>query len=361
MIYVSQPTLPNIDDYIEILEGIWDRKWITNNGQVLKDLEKKLCRYLNVDYLTLTTNATLALSISLIGTATEGEVITTPLTFAATTNILLFHGLKPVFADIDLDTYNLDPRDVEKKITKKTTAIMPVHVYGNPCDVKAFEKLAKKYNLKIIYDAAHVFGCRYNGKSLASYGDGSVLSFHAVKLFNTIEGGALVTNSKRLKNKFDLIRNFGIKSETEVVLPGINAKMSEFQAAMGLCNLKNIDENIKKNKKLYKKYKRDLKGKNIGFQKLMTDDYNYIYMPILLETKKLRDRIYNHLYENGYSARKYFYPLTTDFDYFKGQNLTKKYNLVNAKYVSDRVLCLPLYPNLEESHVDKVISLIKEI
>lgn len=361
MIYVSKPTLPDIEDYIKIVKEIWERDWLTNNGQVLRELELSLGNFLEVKNISLVTNATIALSVALAGMAIEGEVITTPFTFAATTNVLLWHGLKPVFADIDPETYNIDPEDVERKITKNTKAIMPVHVYGNPCDVVALRKIAKKHNLKIIYDAAHAFGVKYKGKSLSSYGDASVLSFHAVKLFHTIEGGAIVTNSKKYHNIFKLVRNFGIKSEEEVVLPGINAKMSEFQAAMGMCNLKNIRNNILKSKKLYEIYKEGLKNYGIKFQKIVTPDYNYIYMPVCFDTKKKRDLVYKTLENNGYASRKYFYPLTSDFGYFKGQDLNKKYNLKNAKYISDRILCLPMYPDLEKKHVDKIIGIIRSI
>lgn len=361
MIYVSKPSLPDINEYIEYLRGIWDRAWLTNNGQLLKELEECLREYLGIKYISLVTNGTLALEISLLGTESKGEVITTPFTFAATTNVLSYHSITPVFADIDLETFNLDPEDVERKITKDTTAILPVHVYGNPCDVEAFDRLGKKYNIKIIYDAAHAFGCKYQGKSLVSYGDASILSFHAVKLFNTIEGGAIVTSKKGLKNKFDLLRNFGIKSETEIVLPGINAKMNEFQAAMGLCNLKSIDKNIEKSKNIYERYKAGLKGEVIRFQRLVAEDYNYIYMPILLESQKMRDIVYESLLKNGYAARKYFYPLTTDFNYLKKLKLNEKYGLKTARYVADRILCLPIYPSLEEKHVDRIVEIIKSI
>jgi dTDP-4-amino-4,6-dideoxygalactose transaminase len=362
MINVTKSDLPPLEKYMEYLKKIWANGWLTNDGEFVQQLTKKLEDYLKTKNLVLMSNGTLTLQIALKALGVKGEVITTPFTFAATTNVLLWEGLTPVFADIDKETYNLDPVDVENKITDKTCAILAVHVYGNPCYVKQLEAIAHRHNLKLIYDAAHAFGVEYEREPIVNFGDISTLSFHATKVFNTIEGGAVATSDDELVEKLKLMRNHGIKSEFEVVLPGINAKMNEFQAAMGLSNLDFVDKAIALRKTLYEHYVEGLSGLQIQFQKIIASKYNFSYMPILFETAKERDSVYSLLIEKNIKSRKYFYPLTVNFDYFTaaGVNLVKKYGLVNASEIADRILCLPLYPSLEVSKVDYVASLIEK-
>jgi len=363
MITVTKPDLPPLGKYIEYLKKIWASRWLTNNGEFVQLLENKLEEYLKVKKLVLVANGTLALQLSLRALELKGEVITTPFTFSATTNVILWEGLKPVFADIDPETFNIDPEDVEKKITNKTSAILAVHVYGNPCYVEKLQKIADKYNLKLIYDAAHAFGVEYKNQSVLNYGDISTLSFHATKIFHTIEGGALVVKDRELLEKLQLLRNHGIKSEEEVVLPGTNAKMNEFQAVMGLCNLETIDEKIRMREKLYNRYKEGLNDiECVKFQKIIASRYNYIYIPVCFESKDKRDEIYSELVKRGIKPRKYFYPLTVNFNYFreKGLNLVKKYNLKIASDIANRILCLPLYSDLDVEVVNKIVKIIKE-
>jgi dTDP-4-amino-4,6-dideoxygalactose transaminase len=361
MITVTKSDLPPLERYIEYLKKIWANVWLTNDGELVQLLCNKLEDYLKVKNLVLMSNGTVTLQTAFKALAVKGEVITTPFTFAATTNVLLWEGLTPVFADIDMETYNIDPKDVERKITDKTSAILAVHVYGNPCNVRRLQEIADKHGLKLIYDAAHAFGVEFEGEPIECFGDASTLSFHATKVFNTIEGGAVVCKDDAVAEKLRLMRNHGIRSETEVILPGINAKMNEFQAAMGLCNLDLVDEAIASRKRLYERYVECLSGLPLRFQKVVASKYNYSYMPVLFETEKERDSVYCLLSERGIKPRKYFYPLTVNFDYFKasGVNLVEKYGIVNANLVANRILCLPLYPKLEESTVENIASLIK--
>ena len=361
MINITKTDLPKIDEYIKYLKKIWETKWLTNNGQFLQLLETKLTKYLKVKNLLLVSNGTSALQLSLKALNLKGEIITTPFTFCATTNIILWENLTPIFADIDPKTFNIDPTDIEKKITKKTSAILAVHIYGNPCYVNKLKKIADKYHLKLIYDASHAFGVKYNNQSILNYGDISTLSLHATKIFHTIEGGAIIVKNKKLFTKLKLLRTFGIKNE-KFILPGINAKMNEFQAAMGLCNLKTINRKIQIREKIYKHYKTKLeKIKNIKFQKIIIPKYNYSYMPICFKNKRERDKIYLELIKNKINPRKYFFPLTANFDYFKIKktNLIKKYKLENASNVANRVLCLPLYPELKIKTANRIIRIIK--
>jgi dTDP-4-amino-4,6-dideoxygalactose transaminase len=362
MITVTKADLPPIEKYFEYLRKIWANHWLTNDGEFVQLLGTRLEEYLGVKNLVLVSNGTVALQLALKALELKGEVITTPFTFAATTNVLLWEGLIPVFADIDPETYNIDPRKVEEKITDKTSAILAVHVYGNPCYMKELQSIAERHNLKVIYDAAHAFGVECEGKSIACFGDASTLSFHATKVFNTIEGGAVVANDNRIVETLKLMRNHGIKSETEVVLPGTNAKMNEFQAAMGLCNLDFVDESISSRKVLHERYVERLSGLPVAFQKIVASKYNFSYMPVLFESSAERDSVYSFLSERGIKPRKYFFPLTVNFDYFKKAevDLVEKYGLENAERIADRILCLPLYPSLEVSKVDFIASLIEE-
>jgi len=361
MIYTARSDLPKIERYIEYLKEIWSSRLLTNNGEFVQLLERKLEEYLGVKNLVLVSNGTLALQLALRALKVKGEVITTPFTFAATTNVVLWEGLTPVFADIDPETFNIDPEDVERKITKRTSAILGVHVYGNPCYVDELQEVADKHNLKLIYDAAHAFGVEYKNQSVLNWGDMSMLSFHATKVFHTIEGGALVVKDEELLEELKLLRNHGIKSEEEVALFGINAKMNEFQAAMGLCNLEDIGERIRLRERIYGYYKEKLCNiKGVKFQKIVASKYNYAYMPICFESIEKRDDMYSKLIMNGIKPRKYFFPLTVNFDYFKekGVNLVEKYGLDEATKISNTVLCLPIYSDLEIPIVEKIISII---
>jgi len=364
MIFVTKTKLPPIKRYYKYLEKIWANNWVTNNGELLRELEEKLRSYLGVRHMSLITNATVALQMAMkaIDGDSGGEVITTPFTFAASTNVILWEHMTPVFADIDPETFNIDPADIEKKITKKTRAILAVHVYGNPCDLEKIHKIATKHNLKVIYDAAHAFDVSYKGKSVLNYGDISILSFHATKVFNTIEGGALITKSKQLSDRLKLMRNFGIVHEEKVTYPGINGKMNEFQAAMGLCNLQTVSRDIKAREKMYKLYL-SLLGNISGlrFQKIIASKYNFSYMPVLFRNKKHRDLVYGKLKENEIHARKYFYPLTSSFDYLSSRQIEEnKQMLPVASGIADRVLCLPLYAEMTDDVVEKVVKVIEK-
>lgn len=355
MINVTKADLPPLDDYIKYLEQIWSDKWVTNDGELVKLLEKRLMSHLKIKNLLLVSNGTSALQISLKSLKISGEVITTPFTFVATTNSILWENLTPIFADIDPQTYNIDPSDVEKKITEKTSAIIAVHVYGNPCNVDELQEIATDNDLTLIYDAAHAFGVEYNNKSVLNFGELSTLSFHATKPFNTAEGGAIVVKDDAIYEKIKLMRNHGIESEERVALPGINSKMNEFQAALGLCNLKHIKDRIDQRKKIYEYYIDKLKVlNNIKFQKITASCYNYAYMPVCFKDVEMRDNIHSKLMKNNINTRKYFYPLVTDFEYVKKAD----FRLEIASDISSRILCLPLYPDLKIDQVKRIINII---
>jgi len=360
MITVTKTKLPSLEKYNQYLKKIWKANWVTNDGQLVQTLEKKLEEYLGVKNLILVTNGTLALQLPIKALGLKGEVITTPFTFAATTNVIMWEGLTPVFANIDPQTFNLDPDDVERKITSRTSAIMPVHVYGNPCAVEKLQKIATKHKLKIIYDAAHAFGVKHKNQSVLNFGDISTLSFHATKVFNTIEGGAIITKDKKIYEKLRLLRNFGIEHNGDSVMPGINAKMNEFQAAMGLCNLGLVKGQIKKRKQLYQLYKRNLSDiPGIQFQRIVTSDYNYSYMPVLFQNKETRDNIYDKLASQNIYPRKYFYPLTSNLKHLqKRVSKSQKKDLLETESIGNRVLCLPLYPDLSTSNVNEISDII---
>lgn len=361
MINVTKTSLPDINLYIRYLKKIWPTAWIANNGRFLQLLEKKLEQYLKVKHLLLVSNGTLALQLALKVLNLKGEVITTPFSFPASTNVIVWEGLAPIFADIDSETFNINPKDVEAKITKNTSAILAVHVYGNPCYIRNLEALAGKYNLKLIFDAAHSFAVEYAGQSVLNYGDISILSLHATKIFHTIEGGALVVKEKKIFEKLKLLRNFGLKSEEEVVLPGINAKMNEFQAIMGLCNLKYIDRIIQARKKIYQQYIKELgQIDKIKFSKIIASKYNYCYMPVCFINKRMRDMVYRALLENNIKPRKYFYPLTSEAKYLKNsQHWSNRRGLRVASDIANRILCLPIYEGLTEYEIRKIINIVE--
>lgn len=362
-ITVTSPLLPPLEEFVPYLRKIWDSKWITNNGFFHKQLEDALCDYLDVEYISVFTNGTLPLITALQALNVTGEVITTPFSFVATSHSIWWNGLKPVFVDVDPNTGNIDPAKIEGAITSKTTAIMPVHVYGNPCDVHRIDEIAHKHNLKVIYDAAHAFGVKIDGKSILNYGDVSTLSFHATKTYTTIEGGALICHSSEMKKQIDYLKNFGFEDEVTVVAPGINSKMDEVRAAFGLLNIKYIDSAINRRKEISEKYKSRLKSVNgiSFFDNLPNVKYNYSYFPIFVDEEKYgmsRDELYMKLKNNDVLGRRYFYPLISDFAPYKDYKSAKKENLIVANKLSNSVICLPLHANLTDDMVEYILGLI---
>lgn len=359
-INVTKSSIPSIDEYFKEIKDVWESCWLTNCGVKHNRLEALLCDYLGVNKVSLFTNGHLALetAIAFFNFPKGSEVITTPFTFVSTTNAIARNGLIPIFCDINEEDFTIDVSKIEKLITKKTVAIVPVHVYGNACDVEAIEKIAKKHGLKVIYDAAHAFGVKYKGKGIASFGDISMFSFHATKVFNTIEGGALCYNDESIETDIKRMKNFGLKGEESCTYIAYNAKMSEFQAAMGLCNLKHIDEYIDKRKKIVDHYKKRLcnvKGIKICKEQINVSS-NYAYFPVIFDGYKLsRDEVLKKLAENDIGARRYFYPLTSEYECYASFN---KGDTPKAKYYSDRVLTLPLYPDLSLEDVDRICDII---
>jgi dTDP-4-amino-4,6-dideoxygalactose transaminase len=362
-IFVTKPSLPPLKDLIPYLEQIWENKILTNNGPFHRQLEDALCNYLGVPYISLVSNATIGLIIALKALNIKGEVITTPYSYVATAHSLKWSKIEPIFVDIDPSTLNLDPKKIESAITPNTTAIMPVHVYGNPCDVDAIEIIAKKNNLKVIYDAAHAFGVKCHCGSILKHGDLSVLSFHATKVLNTFEGGAIISKDKKTKDYIDQIKNFGFTGETTVEQIGINGKMSEFNAALGLLQLKQIDIDIKKRQQIDQAYRAKLKD-IVGIKCLTFTNMekgNYSYFPIFVEEDYplTRDQLYNKLKENDINGRRYFYPLITDFSKYEDMRIKKETTLISAKSISKKVICLPIYSELSINFVRKIINVIK--
>ena len=356
-IYVTQPTLPPLSEFMPYLEKIWDNKILTNGGAFHQQFEKSLCNYLGVKHLALFTNGTIALITALQALRITGEVITTPYSFVATAHSLLWNGIKPVFVDIDPVTLNLDPEKIEAAITPQTTAILPVHCYGYPCDVQRIQQIADNYNLKVIYDAAHAFGVKNEKDSLLNYGDLSVLSFHATKVFNTFEGGAIICNDEKTKRRIDHLKNFGFVDEVTVVAAGINGKMSEINAAFGLLQLQGIDDALTKRKQVDARYRDGLKNvTGIRLSNIGSHVSNYAYFPIFIE--KSRDALYEHLKANHIFGRRYFYPLISDFPMYRGLPSANGANLPVAKKTANEVICLPMYPHLTHEEIDFVISLI---
>lgn len=366
IITVTSPLLPNLDEFHGLLKEIWDSKWITNNGSFHKKLEAALCEYLKVPYVSLFTNGTLPLLTALQALRITGEVITTPYSFVATTHALWWNGIKPVFVDIDPHTGNLDPNKIEAAITPKTTAILPVHVYGKPCDVDAIQAIADKYGLKVIYDAAHAFGVEVNGESILNAGDMSTLSFHATKVFNTIEGGAMIMHDAKTKQRIDYLKNFGFAGETEVVGPGINSKMDEIRSAYGLLNLQQVDDAINARKKVALTYRdglRDVPG--ITFWDDMPGvKHNYSYFPIFVNAQQYgmtRDELYNKLKTHNILGRRYFYPLISNFSTYRALESARIDNLPEAIKLANTVICLPMHHALTQEECNKVIQVIKMI
>ncbi|MBI9057170.1 MAG: DegT/DnrJ/EryC1/StrS family aminotransferase [Labilibaculum sp.] len=363
-ILVTRPQLPPLNEFIPMLEDIWDSRWLTNNGKYHEEFEKALAIFLGVPYVSLFANGTLALMAALQCLRVKGEVITTPYSFVATTHSLWWNGIKPVFVDIDTVYGNLNPDLIEAAITPETTAILPVHVYGNPCKVEAIQNLADIYGLKVIYDAAHAFGVKLKNSSVLNYGDLSILSFHATKVFNTIEGGAIISHDLKTKKRIDFLKNFGIADETTVVAPGINAKMNELQAAYGMLQLKYFDTAIDGRKHITDKYKEGLEDiAGIRFLNEATNvDYNYSYFPIFvdeLEFGRSRDDVFEELKKYDIYGRRYFYPLISEFSAYRGLPSAKGLDV--AYDLSRQVICLPLYPDLADEVVETIVSIILEM
>ena len=363
-IYVTQPSLPSLDEFTKYLEKIWDTKRVTNRGEFHQQFEKELAEYLGVKYVSLFANGTLALISALQVLRITGEVITTPYSFVATTHALYWNNIKPVFADIDPVSCNLTPLKIEAAITPHTTAIMPVHVYGNPCELEKIHEIAETYGLKIIYDACHAFGVEKDGNSVLNFGDLSVLSFHGTKVFNTMEGGAIISHDEQIKKRIDYLKNFGFADEVTVIQPGINAKMNEMQAALGLLQLKEIGNNISKRKQIALHYRKKLK--NIQGIRFLDDTlgvkHNYSYFPVFVNEReygKSRDELYEELRKNNIFSRRYFYPLISSFPIYRDFDSSKTSNLPVAEEISKEIICLPIYPDLDLDDVMRISEIIK--
>ncbi|MDA7025484.1 DegT/DnrJ/EryC1/StrS family aminotransferase [Bacillus sp. CLL-7-23] len=358
-INVTKPKLPPIEAYTAKIQKIWDNHWLSNNGPLHEEFKTALKKFLNVKHLELFVNGHSALELALKSLNLSGEVITTPFTFASTVQAILNTGLKPVFCDIETQTYNIDTSQIEKLINEKTSAIIAVHVYGNPCDVYEIERIAKQYNLKVIYDAAHAFGVTIDGKSIAEFGDISMFSMHATKVFHSIEGGLLTFKDAALETKLKMMKNFGISAEDSVDMPGVNAKMNEFQAAMGIVNLETFDLDIMKRKQVYFNYKKYFAG--FSDIKMLAElegvSHNYSYFPVLFEQKEIRDYVFHEAKKYNLYTRKYFYPLCNEFTYCQ----LDKGNTLNASDVSNRMLALPMYADLDENTIEQICKIIKTL
>lgn len=378
-ITVTSPLLPDLDEFNELLREIWKSKWITNNGSFHQQLEKALAEYLKVPYISLFTNGTLPLLTALQALRITGEVITTPYSFVASTHSIWWNGCRPVFVDIEEKTCGIDPEKIEAAITPKTTAIMPVHCYGKPVNIDAIQAIADKYGLKVIYDAAHAFGVEVNGKSVLSAGDMSTLSFHATKVYNTLEGGALIVKDEETKKRIDYLKNFGFVGETEVVAPGINSKMDELRCAYGLLNLQQVDAAIAARKEVARKYVEALKDisgiripsyiqESLDNSPLSTGErqrvrLNYSYFPIFVNAKEYgmtRDQLYFKMREANVYGRRYFYPLISTFSTYRGLPSAAPENLPIATKIADEVICLPIHHELHQSDINLVIDIVRE-
>ena len=363
LLTVTSPLLPDMEEYQKLLQDIWSKKRITNNGFYHKELESKLCSYLKIPFVSLFTNGTLPLITALQALRITGEVITTPYSFVATTHSIWWNGLKPVFVDIDPDTCGINPDKIEAAITPRTSAIMPVHCYGIPCDVKRIQEIADKYHLKVIYDAAHAFGVEKDGESILKYGDLSTLSFHATKVFNTVEGGAMVMPDEKMKKYIDYLKNFGFAGETEVVAPGINSKMDEVRAAYGIANLNKIDQAIQNRKKATLAYREALK--NVPGIRYMEDmpgvKHNYGYFPNFVNEKEYgmsRDALYEKMKEANVYGRRYFYPLISTFSTYRGLDSSDPANLPVATRLANEVICLPMHHLLTDDDLTRILDCI---
>lgn len=366
IINVTQPTLPDLDEFIDSLRDIWDSKVLTNNGRYHQEFEKKLAEFLGVKYISLFSNGTLALISALQVLRITGEVITTPYSFVATTHSLWWNGIRPVFVDIEPCTMNLDPAKIEAAITPKTTAILPVHVYGNPCAVEEIQKIGDIYGLKVIYDAAHAFGVTRNGNSILNFGDLSILSFHATKTFNTIEGGAIICHDENTKKRIDYLKNFGFADEVTVVAPGINAKMNEVQSAYGLLQMKGFNEQVSRRKVIAEAYRQKLQG--IDGLTFLDDikgiKHNYSYFPIFIDENRFgisRDELYFKMREMNIFGRRYFYPLISEFPAYRGLPSADPAKLPVAERIAKQVICLPIYPELTMQTVETIVTYIKQL
>lgn len=362
-ITVTSPLLPDRTEFELMLKEIWERKWVTNNGQFHKQLEQALCEYLKVPFISLFTNGTLPLLTALQALRITGEVITTPYSFVATTHSIWWNGCRPVFVDIEESTCGMDPERIEAAITPKTTAIMPVHCYGKPCNMEAIQAIADKYGLKVIYDAAHAFGVEVNGKTVLEQGDMATLSFHATKVYNTLEGGALVMHDEQTKKRIDYLKNFGFAGETEVVAPGINSKMDEVRAAYGLLNLQQVDKAIEKRHQVAIRYRQALR--NVRGLRFFDDmpgvRHNYSYFPIFINAEEYgmtRDELYFKMKEQGILGRRYFYPLISTFSTYRGLPSAAPENLPVATRIANEVICLPIHHELSEEDIDRVLGMI---
>ncbi len=366
-VFVTQPNMPDLGDYHRMLEKIWDRKWLTNDGQFHQEFERRLAAQLKVEHINLFCNGALALLVALQALRiNSGEVITTPFTFPATPHVLWWNNIRPVFCDIDPVTYNLDPKGIEQHIRPETRAILPVHVFGTPCDVEAIQAIADRHGLQVIYDAAHAFGVRYKGRSITEHGDLSMLSFHATKLFTSIEGGALVSRSDQLRTRINFLKNFGIANEETVIAPGINGKMNEFQAAFGLLQLDMVDAEIARRAKLTQIYRDGLSGlPGITLAKTPPDvEPNYAYFPMLVDEAKYgasRDELHAALKRFNINSRKYFYPLCSHFPCYAALPSARPENLPVAERVASQVLCLPLYGNLADDAAATLCTIVREL
>lgn len=360
---VTQPFLPELSEFVPYLKQIWDNRWLTNNGPFHQELEAKLAEYFGVEHVSLFNNATIALITALQAMRIHGEVITTPYSFVATSHSIMWNGLEPVFVDIDPTTFNIDPAKIEAAITPRTTAIMPVHCYSNPCDVEALQKIADNYGLKVIYDAAHAFGVNYKGESLLKWGDLSILSFHATKVFNTFEGGAIISPDAKTKQRIDRLKNFGIADELTVTAPGINGKMSEINAAFGLVQLKHIDDAMAQRQAVDSRYRSEL-AEVTGitlYQHDINANSNFSYFPILVEAEYplSRDELYEKLKAHGILSRRYFYPLISNMPMYRGLPTADTVHLPLANALAEKVLCLPIFNELTVEQQQQVIALIK--
>ena len=361
---VTEPFMPPIQEFVPYLERIWESKWLTNAGQFHKELEERLAEYLGVKHLSLFSNGTIALIVALQSLRISGEVITTPYSFVATAHSLLWNNIKPMFSDIDPISFNLDPDRIESAITGQTTAIMPVHCYGNPCDVDAIQRIADRYGLRVIYDAAHAFGVDYNGQSVLNHGDLSVLSFHATKVFNTFEGGAIICADAKSKQRIDHLKNFGFVDEVTVAAPGINGKMNEIQAAFGLLQLEHVENSIASRRSIDARYRAalaDIDGIT-PYTLCPNATSNHSYFPILVDERYAlgRDGLYQRLRDNGILARRYFYPLISDFPMYRGLGSAEPARLPVARRIASQVLCLPIFPALTDEDFDLIVEIIRD-